>query len=161
MSWSVMSMVRYIHGPLCHGLPDFGQTYSFWLSAVCPCGWKSLTIIPICRVFSTNRSSCSSNASNLSVMMMSAFRFLHNTPEVIKVSYGQNVPKSKRTHFGQNVPEGISQNVPYRWSKRTQPLVKTYPTSGQNVPNLWSKRTHPLVNRGKHKIRTSMILYGL
>lgn len=43
-------------------------THSFWLSPAWLLGWKSLTMIPSCRMFSMNFSRCSSRLSNLSAM---------------------------------------------------------------------------------------------
>lgn len=47
-------------------------THSFWLSPAWLLGWKSLTIMPSCRMFSTNFSRCSSRWSNFSAMASSA-----------------------------------------------------------------------------------------
>lgn len=44
------------------------MAYNFWFRTFCPWGWKSLTIIPSCLVFSINNSNCCSNASNLSAL---------------------------------------------------------------------------------------------
>lgn len=43
-------------------------THSFWLSPVWLLGWKSLTMMPSCRMFSTNFSRCSSRWSNFSAI---------------------------------------------------------------------------------------------
>lgn len=43
-------------------------THSFWLSPAWLLGWKSLTMMPSCRMFSTNFSRCSSRWSNFSAM---------------------------------------------------------------------------------------------
>lgn len=40
-------------GPSRPGTTVF-RTYSFWLRTCCPCGWKSLTNMPICLTFSMN-----------------------------------------------------------------------------------------------------------
>lgn len=47
-------------------------THSFWLSPAWLLGWKSLTMMPSCRMFSTNFSRCSSRWSNFSAMASSA-----------------------------------------------------------------------------------------
>lgn len=43
-------------------------THSFWLSPAWLLGWKSLTMMPSCRMFSTNFSRCSSRWSNFSAI---------------------------------------------------------------------------------------------
>lgn len=40
------------------------QTYIFWLRTLCPCGWKSLTMMPTWRTFSMNNSNCDSRLSS-------------------------------------------------------------------------------------------------
>lgn len=45
------------------------HTYIFWFRTLCPCGWKSLTIIRIWRTFSMNISSCVSRFSRGEVMI--------------------------------------------------------------------------------------------
>ena len=50
----------------------FMVTYIFWLRTPWLPGWKSLTIIPICRVVSTNCSIVCPNKSNLSGTLSSA-----------------------------------------------------------------------------------------
>lgn len=48
---------------------DSGRpTHSFWLRPAWLLGWKSLTMMPSCRMFSTNFSRCSSRWSNFSAM---------------------------------------------------------------------------------------------
>lgn len=60
-------------------LPDFCQdsTYIFWFRTFCPWGWKSLTIILICRTFSMNISSWTSKFSSwFSILLLWYWRDL-------------------------------------------------------------------------------------
>lgn len=52
--------------------------HNFWLSPAWLLGWKSLTIMPSCRMFSTNFSRCSSRESNFSAIAITA-AFPHPT----------------------------------------------------------------------------------
>lgn len=46
------------------------ETHSFWFRTAWLLGWKSLTMIPSCRMFSTNFSRCSSRLSNFSAILI-------------------------------------------------------------------------------------------
>lgn len=65
-----LSLLSGIQIYLWSSLPRlFITAYSFWLSPVWLLGWKSLTMIPSCRIFSINFSRCSSRLSNFSAML--------------------------------------------------------------------------------------------
>lgn len=58
-------------GPF-RGMAPRGRPHSFWLRPAWLLGWKSLTMMPSCRMFSTNFSRCSSSESNFSDIAMAA-----------------------------------------------------------------------------------------
>lgn len=49
---------------------SWDAAHSFWFSPAWLLGWKSLTMIPSCRMFSMNFSKCSSRLSNFSAILI-------------------------------------------------------------------------------------------
>ncbi len=58
------------------------MTHSFWLSPAWLLGWKSLTMIPNCRIFSINFSRCSSRLSNFSAILLNCYWATKNKTEM-------------------------------------------------------------------------------
>lgn len=68
--WSLLMLIYWI---LLLERPELKNTHSFWLRTAWLLGWKSLTMIPNCRIFSMNFSRCSSRLSNFSAISINIF----------------------------------------------------------------------------------------
>lgn len=72
----------------------WNTSHSFWLSPAWLLGWKSLTMIPSCRIFSINFSRCSSRLSNFSAIVINRYqttKMSHKMPPLKLLSLLDNL----------------------------------------------------------------------